>query len=82
MAISALATEAKATALITAARTCIAKGSPPSELTYGGGIGQFMKDVIDQLESATVNDLSGRTNVSMDHKNDGRNTTEAALGDA
>lgn len=68
MAISSLATEAKATALIAAARDALAKGT--------GLSGQYLKDIIDQLESATVNDLSGRTNVSPDSKVDGRDSDE------
>lgn len=68
MAIASLATETKATALIAAARDALAKGTKLG--------GQFLKDVIDQLESATVNDLSGRTNVSPDSAVDGRDAAE------
>lgn len=70
MAISALATEAKAVALIAEARRCLAIGV--------GMTGQYLLDLIDQLESATVNDLSGRTNISPNSKVDGRNSTDAA----
>lgn len=71
MGISAEATEAKATALITECRRCLAVGAPLA--------GNFIKDVLAQLESATVNDLSARTNVLPDNKQDGRNDIEAAV---
>lgn len=74
MAIASLATEAKATALITACRDALSRG--------GSIRGQHLKDIIDQLESATVNDLSGRTNVSPDTRRDGRSTAEKATEDA
>lgn len=70
MAIASLATETKATALITEARRCLALGT--------GMTGQFLLNLIDQLESATVNDLSGRTNITPDSKLDGRNAADAA----
>lgn len=70
MGISVEATETKATALLTECRRCLAIGVPLS--------GQYIKDVIAQLESATVNDLSGRTDVSPDNAVDGRNAVEAA----
>jgi len=69
MAISALATEAKATALIAECRRCLKLGVPLQ--------GQYLLDIIDQLESATVNDLSGRTNVSPNSTIDGRNAADA-----
>jgi hypothetical protein len=74
MAIATAATEAKATALLTECRRCLAIGCD-LKATY-------IRDVIDQLESATVNDLSGRTNVTPYHKSDGRNDTESAVVDA
>jgi hypothetical protein len=70
MGISVEATETKATALIAECRRCLAVGSPLS--------GQYIKDVIAQLESATVNSLTGRTNVDPDNAVDGRNAVEAA----
>lgn len=79
MAIATLATEAKAVLLHTEARRCIRTGCAPSDLTYGGGLGQFMKDIIDQLESATVNSLTARTDIAAtDDLNDGRDATEGA----
>jgi hypothetical protein len=72
MAIASLATETKATALLTECRRCLAVGVDLR--------GQFIKDVIDQLESATVNDLSvARTDVTPNTRLDGRNTAEAAI---
>lgn len=72
--ISTLATEAKATALLTVCRDALA---------VGGSIrGQNIKNAIDQLKSATVNDLSGRTNITLNNKTDGRDTAEAAIADA
>lgn len=66
--ITAEATETKATALLTECRRCISIGVPLQ--------GQFIKDVIAQLESATTNDLSARTDRVPDNLNDGRNSTE------
>lgn len=71
MAIATLATEAKATALITECRRCLALGVDLK--------GQYLKDVIDQLESATVNNLSSRTDVTPSTILDGRDTAEAAI---
>lgn len=68
MGISAEATETKATALIAECRRCLKLGVPMQ--------GQFIKDVLAQLESATVNDLSGRTNVAVNNAVDGRNAEE------
>jgi len=74
MAIATLATETKATALIAKCR---------QRLAVGGEIrGQDLKNVIDQLESATVNDLSGRTDVPIDNPTDGRNKDEATIASA
>ncbi len=70
MGISAEATETKATALIAECRRCLAVGAPLA--------GNYIKDVIAQLESATVNSLTARTDVSPDNKVDGRNAVEAA----
>lgn len=68
MAIAALATETKATALIALCR---------QRLAVGGEIrGQNLKNVIDQLESATVNDLTARTDVPPVSPIDGRNNDE------
>ncbi len=74
MAIATLATEAKATALIAACRAALARGG----VIYG----QLLKNVIDQLESASVNDLSSRTNVALDHINDGRDAAEVVIANA
>lgn len=71
MGISAEATEAKATALITECRRCLALGIDLK--------GQYIKDVIAQLESATVNNLSGRTDVTPSTYNDGRSTAEETV---
>lgn len=71
MAIAAAATEAKATALIAECRRCLAYGLDLK--------GIYVKDVLDQLQSATVNDLSGRTNVSPDNYVDGRTAGEIAV---
>jgi hypothetical protein len=71
MGISAEATEAKATALITEIRRCISIGVPLQ--------GQFLRDVLAQLQSATVNDLSGRTDRLVDNLNDGRSTAEVVV---
>ena len=71
MGISVAATEAKATALIAECRRCVRLGLDLK--------GLFIRDVLDQLESATVNDLSGRTDVTPNTIEDGRNTEEAAL---
>jgi hypothetical protein len=71
MAIATLATEAKATALIAECRRCLKLGVSLQ--------GQYLKDVIDQLESATVNDLSGRTNIAPDSAVDGRDTAEKVI---
>lgn len=74
MAIATVASETKATALLTECRRCLAIGVDLKA--------QFIKDVIDQLENATVTDTSGRTDVTPNHKTDGRNTVEAAAVDA
>lgn len=71
MGISAEATEAKATALITECRRCLALGVPLRA--------KYIKDIIAQLESATVNSLTGRTDVTPDNAVDGRSTAEAAV---
>lgn len=74
MAIATLATEAKATALITECRRCLAAGVELKAF--------YIKQVIDQLESATVNDLSGRTNIAIDNINDGRDPAETTIANA
>lgn len=71
MGISAEATETKATALITECRRCLAIGCDLKA--------KYVKDVIAQLESATVNDLSGRTNVAASNDLDGRNAAEIVV---
>ncbi len=71
MAISAAATEAKATALVAECRRC---------LQYGLDLkGIYVKNVLDQLLSATVNDLSGRTNIAVDNHIDGRTPGEITV---
>lgn len=72
MGISAEATEAKAVTLIGLCRTALAIGG---ELR-----GQSLKDAIAQIESSTVNDLSGRTNKTAVFPDDGRNATETSTG--
>lgn len=74
MAIATLATEAKATALIAACREALAKGT---EIR-----GQLLKNVIDQLESCTVNDLTARVDVPVNNPLDGRNAAEATIASA
>lgn len=71
MGISAAATEAKATALIAECRRCLRFGLDLK--------GIYVKDVLDQLESATVNDLSGRTDVAVDNVVDGRTPGEITV---
>lgn len=71
MGISAEATETKATALITECRRCLALGVDLKA--------RYIKDVLAQLESATTNDLSGRTNVSPSNDLDGRNAAEIVV---
>ena len=70
MAIAALATETKATALIAECRRCLNLGVDLKAY--------YIKHVLDQLESATVNDLSGRTNVTPSSALDGRDAGETA----
>lgn len=72
--IGSLATEAKATALLTTCRNALA---------VGGSIrGQDVKNALDQLKRATTADLSGRTDIALNNKTDGRDTAEAAIADA
>lgn len=69
--ITAEATEAKAVALIVEIRRCISIGVPLQ--------GQFLRDALAQLESATTNDLSGRTDYAPSNLVDGRSTAEVAV---
>jgi len=70
MGISVAATEANATLCITELRRVI---------NSGGTIQwPYVRMLLDQLESATVNNLSARTDVVPDTVQDGRNTEEAA----
>ncbi len=71
MGISAAATETKAIALITECRRCINTGNDLK--------GLFIKDVLDQLLSATVNSLTARADVLPDNFVDGRTTGEALV---
>ncbi len=71
MGISAAATEAKAVILITELRRCLSLGVDLK--------GQYLRDVLDQLESATTNDLSGRTDYAPSNLLDGRSTAEVVV---
>lgn len=71
MGISAAATEAKAVALIVECRRCLAFGLDLK--------GIYVKDVLDQLESATTNDLSARVNYAPDNYVDGRTPGEITV---
>lgn len=71
MGVSAEATETKATALITECRRCLAIGVDMKA--------SFIKDVLAQLESATVNDLTARTDVPVSNAIDGRSTAEVVV---
>lgn len=74
MSIATVASETKATAILAECRRCLSIGAPLEA--------RYIKDVIDQLENATVTDTSGRTNVTPNHALDGRNTVEGAAVDA
>lgn len=69
MTLAAVATEAKATALITECRRCLAIGVDLKA--------QYIKDVLDQLEAASSVNLTARTDVAADNTRDGRNSAEA-----
>ncbi len=72
MGISAEATEAVSVTLMTELRRCLALGVEMK--------GPFIKSLLAQLESFSVNDVSGaRTDVLPDNPVDGRNTAEAAV---
>lgn len=71
MTIAAEATETKAVALITEIRRCLALGVDLK--------GQYLKDALAQLESATTNDLTGRTDYAPSNLVDGRNTAEVVV---
>jgi hypothetical protein len=71
MGISAAATETIATALIAECRRCINTGNDLK--------GLYIRQVLDQLESATVNDLSGRTDVPVNNFVDGRTPGEITV---
>jgi hypothetical protein len=68
MALSALATEAKATALIAEARRCLAIGDKMKN--------EFLVDLINQLQLMTTTDCSARTDVSPNSAIDGRNAAD------
>jgi hypothetical protein len=72
--IAAVATEAKAAALITECRRCLAVGDRLEA--------KFIKQVIDQLLNATVTNTAARTDILPNHKSDGRDAIEAAAVDA
>lgn len=69
MALSALATEAKAITLIATCRAALAVG--------GSVRGQDLVEIINQLQLATTADLSARANITPDSKVDGRNAADA-----
>lgn len=71
MGISAEATETVATALLTECRRCLAIGVDLK--------GQYIKQVIAQLESVTVNDVTARADKAVDNLNDGRNAAEVVV---
>ncbi len=71
MGISAAATETKATALVAECRRCLAFGLDLK--------GIYVKDVLDQLQSATTNNLSGRTDIVPDNYVDGRTAGEITV---
>lgn len=68
MTLAAVSTEAKGTALIAEVRRCISIGVPLS--------GQYLRDVLDQLEATTSVDQTARTDVPADNVRDGRNAAE------
>lgn len=75
MSITAVASETKASALLAECRRCLAFG-----LTLSA---PFIKDVIDQMENASVTDTSARANLStVNSISDGRSTAEQAAVDA
>ncbi len=71
MGISAEATEAVSVLCIAECRRCLALGVDMKA--------PFIKSVLAQLQSATVNSLTGRTDVVADNLNDGRNTAEVVV---
>ncbi len=71
MAIAAAATEAKAVALVAECRRCLAFGLDLK--------GIYVKDVLDQLESATVNSLTARVDIVPDNYIDGRTPGEITV---
>ncbi len=71
MGISAEATETVATAIIAECRRCLSLGVDMKA--------PFIKSVLAQLESATVNSLTGRTDVVPANDIDGRNTAEVVI---
>ncbi len=71
MGISAAATEAKAVALVAECRRCINTGCDLK--------GLFIKQVLDQLQSATTNSLTGRVDIVPDNFVDGRTAGEIAV---
>lgn len=71
MGISAAATEAIAVALIVECRRCINTGNDLK--------GLYIKQVLDQLESATTNDLSARVDYAPNNYVDGRTAGEITV---
>ena len=71
MTIAAAATEAKAVALVAECRRCINTGCDLK--------GLYIKQVLDQLQSATTNSLTGRVDIVPDNFVDGRTAGEIAV---
>lgn len=71
MGISAAATEAIAVALVAECRRC---------LTFGCDLkGLYIKQVLDQLQSATTNSLTARVDIVPDNFVDGRTAGEITV---
>ncbi len=71
MGISAAATETIAIALVAECRRCINTGCDLK--------GLYIKQVLDQLQSATVNSLTGRADIVPDNFVDGRTPGEITV---
>ncbi len=71
MGISAEATEAASVLLIAECRRCLQLGVDMKA--------PWIKSCLGQLESATVNSLTGRADVTVDNLNDGRSTAEVVV---
>ncbi len=71
MGIAAEATEASSVLLIAELRRCLSIGVPLE--------GRWIKNALAQLQSATVNSLTARTDVAVSNQVDGRNTAEVVV---